>query len=87
LAPEGTPVAGIHVMLEPQDGSEPYTARTFSDGAFYLMGIRPGVYRVTITPTARAAFGLKSDDLLIEVVRGQTTVAEGIVLRVRRGEN
>jgi hypothetical protein len=87
LAPEGTPVAGIHVMLEPQDGSEPYIARTFSDGAFYLMGIRPGVYRVTITPTARAAFGLKSDDLLIEVVRGQTTVAEGIVLRVRRGEN
>jgi hypothetical protein len=84
LAPEGAVVAGIHVMLEPQDGSEPYTARTFSDGAFYLMGIRPGVYRVTITREARDAFGVEADDLLIEVVTGQTTLAEGLVLWVRR---
>jgi hypothetical protein len=84
LAPAGTLVAGIHVMLEPQDGSEPYTARTFSDGAFYLMGIRPGVYRVTITPESRNAFGVEADDLLIEVATGEASMAEGIVLWVRR---
>lgn len=84
LAPAGTLVAGIHVMLEPQDGAEPYTARTFSDGAFYLMGIRPGVYRVTITPESRNAFSVEADDLLIEVATGEASMAEGIVLWVRR---
>jgi hypothetical protein len=86
-APEGTPLPGIDVVLEPTDGSEPYAARTFSDGAFYLMGIRPGVYRVTIAPAVREALNLEVEDLLIEVAAGQTAPTSGIVLWVRRVEN
>jgi hypothetical protein len=85
-APEGTPLSGVEVVLEPDDDSPPYTTRTFSDGAFYLMGIRPGVYRVTITPATRAAFDLEVEDLLIEVAAGQTSTVEGVVLWARRGE-
>jgi hypothetical protein len=50
------------------------------------MGIRPGVYRVTITPATRAAFDLEVEDLLIEVAAGQTSTVEGVVLWARRGE-
>lgn len=87
LLPANTPVAGITVVLEPEDGSEPYTARTFSDGVFYLMGIRPGVYRVTVPPAQREMFRLDVEDVLIEVVAGETTVVEGVVLwATRRSE-
>jgi hypothetical protein len=84
-APDGTPLAGVDVVLEPEDESPPYAARTFSDGAFYLMGVRPGVYRVTIAPATREAFGLEVEDLLIEVAAGQTSMLDGIVLWARRG--
>lgn len=84
-APDGTALAGIEVVLEPEDESEPYATRTFSDGAFYVMGVRPGVYRVTIAPAARAAFRLEVEDLLIEVAAGQAAMLEGIVVWVRRG--
>jgi hypothetical protein len=86
-APDGTALGGVEVLLESDDDAPPYSARTFSDGAFYLMGVRPGVYRVTVAPATREAFRLAVEDLLIEVGPGQTSMVEGIVLWVRQREN
>lgn len=85
-APDGAPLAGIEVVLEPEDGSEPYSARTFADGGFYMMSVRPGVYRVTIAAAAREAYRVEVDERSIEIAAGQTTM-EGVVLRVRSAEN
>lgn len=84
LLPDNLALAGVVVVFEPEDGSEPSVARTFSDGVFYLMGLRPGVYRVTVSPSQQAQLGLDVEDTLIEVVAGQTTMVEGIVLWATR---
>jgi hypothetical protein len=82
LLPANTPVAGVEVRFEPEDGSEPYTARSFSDGAFYLMGIRPGRYRVTVSRQVQETYGVVSEDAEFIVEAGRTTVVEGIELRL-----
>lgn len=48
------------VGLELRDGSSGalYTARSFSDGAFYFSRVRPGRYRLTLAASSATALGL-----------------------------
>jgi hypothetical protein len=82
LLPGNTPVAGVEVRFVPEDGSEPFAARTFSDGGFYLMGIRPGRYRVTVSQQVQDVYGVVSEDAEFTVEAGKTSVVEGIVLNL-----
>ena len=84
LFPADTPMPGIDVLLVPDDGSDPYTVSTFSDGVFYVMGIRPGQYRVTVSQQTQDAYGVVSEDVVFAVDTGTTSVVEGIVLRLRK---
>jgi len=80
LMPANTALSGIEVQLIPEDGSDPYTTRTFSDGVFYVMGVRPGQYRVTVSSQTQDAYGVVSEDAAFSVEAGKTSVVEGIVL-------
>lgn len=82
LQPSGRPVPSTEVLLIPEDGAEPYRTVTFADGGFYVMGVRPGRYRVTLSPEVQEAYGVVSEDAAFTVEPGRTSVVEGIVVNV-----
>jgi len=82
LQPTGTPVPSTEVLLIPEDGSEPYRTVTFADGGFYVMNVRPGRYRATLSPEVQEAYGVVSEDAGFTVEAGGARVVEGIVVNV-----
>jgi len=80
LQPSGRPVPSTEVLLVPDDGGEPIRTVTFADGGFYVMGVRPGRYRVTLGPEVQEAYGVVSEDAVFTVEPGRTSVVEGIVV-------
>jgi hypothetical protein len=53
-----TTTAGVGLELRDADGGATYTARTFSDGAFYISRVRPGRYRLTLARSSATALGI-----------------------------
>jgi hypothetical protein len=68
--------AGVGLELRDGDGGAMYTARTFSDGAFYFSRVRPGRYRLTLAPSSAAALGIATPPQIDVVIAGD---AESIV--------
>lgn len=82
LQPTGVPLPSTEVLLVPDDGSEPYHAVTFADGGFYVMNVRPGRYRATLSPEVQEAYGVVSEDAVFTVDVGKARVVEGIIVNV-----
>jgi hypothetical protein len=78
LAPDTsiTTTAGVGLELRDADGGAAYTARTFSDGAFYFSRVRPGRYRLTIAASSAKALGIAAPPQIDVVIGGD---AESIV--------
>jgi hypothetical protein len=78
LAPDTniTTTAGVGLELRDADGGATYTARTFSDGAFYFSRVRPGRYRLTIAASSAKALGIAAPPQIDVVIGGD---AESIV--------
>jgi hypothetical protein len=55
---EGRPLPGVQVELHNLDTGDRYTSSTFSDGSFYLMGVRPGHYEATLSAQVRELLSL-----------------------------
>lgn len=87
LEPLGTPLGGVEVLLEPEEGGDPYRVTTFSDGEIYILGVRPGRYRATVSPASLDALGLAVEPATVNVESGVAAVVEGLVIRVRRTGN
>ena len=57
--PDGVaPVAGVKLLLKRRGSREVQTLFTFSDGAFYLIGVKPGEYELSADGDALARLGL-----------------------------
>lgn len=57
--PDGTaPVAGVKLVLKRRGSREVRTLFTFSDGAFYLIGVKPGEYQLSADGDVLARLGL-----------------------------
>jgi hypothetical protein len=62
-----------------------YTARTFSDGAFYFSRVRPGQYRLTLARSSAAALGIASPPQVDVVIGGDAdTVVELPAITLQR---
>ena len=57
------PVAGVKLLLKRQGAREVRTLYTFSDGAFYLIGVKPGEYELSADGAALARLGLHGEPL------------------------
>jgi hypothetical protein len=68
--------AGVGLELRDGDGGAMYTARTFSDGAFYFSRVRPGRYRLTVARSSATALGIGTPPQIDVVIAGD---AESIV--------
>jgi hypothetical protein len=85
LDPDSTPLGGVEVVLEPVDDGPTYRAPVFADGEYYLMGVRPGVYRASLAPRVAERLHLVSVPVRIEIpVSPTVTIVEADPLRVRR---
>ena len=60
LLPGGgvTTTAGVGLELRDVDSGALYTARSFSDGAFYFSRVRPGRYRLSLVASSANALGI-----------------------------
>jgi hypothetical protein len=69
--------AGVGLELREVEGGAMYTARTFSDGAFYISRVRPGRYRLTLARSSATALGIGTPPQVDVVVTGDAdTVVE-----------
>ncbi|GIW52290.1 MAG: hypothetical protein KatS3mg081_1645 [Gemmatimonadales bacterium] len=81
----GTGVAGVRVVLEELETGSVREMVTFSDGAFYAMGLRPGRYRLSIDAEQAGVMGWEvgATELVIDPSTAGRTL-ENVELRVRR---
>ncbi|HEY7637278.1 MAG TPA: hypothetical protein VH763_17125 [Gemmatimonadales bacterium] len=78
------PVAGVQLQLKRVGSSEQRTLVTFSDGDFYVMGVKPGKYELSVDQDALARLRLSGESLSFTMpasVDGATV--DGLELRVR----
>jgi hypothetical protein len=57
------PVPGALVVLRRRGENETQSVRTFSDGGFYVIGVKPGEYDVTVDPSDLEQLGLAEEPL------------------------
>ncbi len=51
-------LAGVRLLLRRQGSSQTTSLLTFSDGGFYLIGVKPGDYELSVEPGVLARLGL-----------------------------
>lgn len=54
------PVPGLRLLLRRHGSSQTVPLVTFSDGGFYLIGVKPGTYELSIDPTTLARLELSA---------------------------
>jgi hypothetical protein len=85
--PEVATVAGISLDITHLDTGVVTSTVTFSDGLFYVSRLRPGRYRVTISPASLAAINAVAAPAAIEFAipaSGDEPVVELEEIRLRR---
>jgi hypothetical protein len=82
---EGRPLAGIQVELRNLDTGQQYSATTFSDGSFYVLGVRPGRYEATVSEQAREMLSLSAQADAFEVApSGEGAIVDGVLILADR---
>lgn len=80
-----TTTAGVGLELREVAGGATYTARTFSDGAFYVSRVRPGRYRLMLAPSSATALGIAKPPEVDVVIGGDAdTVVELPAITLQR---
>ncbi|UCD23374.1 MAG: carboxypeptidase regulatory-like domain-containing protein, partial [Gemmatimonadota bacterium] len=79
------PAGGLHLILEDPQSGLTIPTRTFSDGAFFFMGLRPGRYQVRVDDAQLRQLRMSSTpiEVIVDPSAGQV-VMEGIVIRLER---
>lgn len=68
LAPDAPPLNGsLRLILTSKETGEVRSVETFQDGSFYIMGVRPGDYRLTVDPEMLRIAGLTSEPIDVDV--------------------
>jgi hypothetical protein len=79
------PAGGLYLVLEDPRSGLSIPARTFSDGAFFLMGLRPGTYTLRVDEGQLRQLGMNSTPLEVVIdPMGGRVVVEGLVIRIGR---
>jgi hypothetical protein len=56
-------VGGVTLLLTESKRGTQRTVTSFSDGAFYMLGVKPGDYELTVAPQVSAALGVRAEPL------------------------
>jgi hypothetical protein len=82
--PGGTaPVAGVKLLLKRRGSREVRTLVTFSDGDFYLIGVRPGEYELSADADVLARLGLSGRPLIFSMPAStEGATVDGLELRI-----
>jgi hypothetical protein len=83
--PDGeAPVAGVKLLLQRRGAREPQTLVTFSDGDFYLIGVKPGDYELSVDAEALGRLGLSGEPLSFTMpASADGASVDGLELRVQ----
>ena len=54
------PMPGMRLVLRRHGSGQTVQLATFSDGGFYLIGVKPGTYELSVDPTTLARLELSS---------------------------
>jgi hypothetical protein len=57
------PVPGLRLLLRRHGSSQTVQLVTFSDGGFYLIGVKPGTYELSVDPTTLARLELSASPI------------------------
>jgi hypothetical protein len=79
----GGPVPGVQVVIVNRETGESTEVVTFSDGSFYLMGIRPGRYEMQVEQGTLDRLRAEADPVLFEVAGGSDGTGP-MTIRIRR---
>jgi hypothetical protein len=66
----GTGIGGVTLVLTDRRSGAQRTLVTFNDGAFYLMGVRPGDYELTVQPAVLDALAADAQPLRFSLTPG-----------------
>src|SRR6266550_9374572 len=64
----GAGVGGVTLVLTDRRSGMPRTLVTFNDGAFYLMGVKPGDYELTVEEQVLDALAVDAEPLRFSLV-------------------
>ncbi|MBE0595104.1 MAG: carboxypeptidase regulatory-like domain-containing protein, partial [Gemmatimonadales bacterium] len=85
LGEDGVALRGVQVELRNQDTGDVYGTSTFSDGSFYVMGVRPGRYLATVEERVQDLLSLSVQPAEFEVLpTSDGAIVEGVVIRAGR---
>jgi hypothetical protein len=78
------PVPGATLRLRRRGTQEERSLTTFSDGAFYLMGVKPGGYELTVDAGDLERLGLTANPLAFALeAEAEGATVSGLELRLR----
>jgi len=86
VTPDGpVPFAGATLELVAEASGRSLTLTTFTDGSFYVLGVRPGRYRLGVSAEVLAALRLEGEVAILEVSPDPDVPPAPVVLRVGAG--
>jgi hypothetical protein len=83
--PDGeAPVAGVKLVLQRTGGRDPKILVTFSDGDFYLIGVKPGDYELSVDGEALHRLGLSGEPISFTMPASPDGASvDGLALRLQ----
>jgi hypothetical protein len=77
------PVAGARLLLRRHGSSQTTSLVTFSDGGFYLVGVKPGAYELSVDPAVLTRLDLTASPVAFTVpVAADGATVDGLELRM-----
>ena len=81
---DGHGVPGVPLILQERRTGARREITTFSDGGFYVMGVKPGDYDLTVDPRALEVLGMEAVPVRITLTPTATGVgATGVEVPLR----
>jgi hypothetical protein len=78
------PVGGATLLLRRPETDETRVLTSFSDGGFYLMGVKPGDYELALDPADLERLGLAADPVALTMpADAEGASVDGLELRLR----
>jgi len=80
---DGAPMPGLSLLLTNAGNGKVTSFATFSDGSFYVLGVKPGQYTLQVDPRDLSARHLTGSALQVTAQPGRPDQLSNLVLEVR----
>lgn len=80
---DGTPLPGVTLLLTNRSNGKTTSIPTFSDGSFYVLGVKPGRYTIEVDPRDLSARRLTGDPLMLTAQPDKPDQMSNLIVEVR----